>query len=29
MFPEIRIERYNPYYLEGVIIKSNLRYREI
>ena len=29
MFPEVRIERYNPYRLEGVIVKGNLRYREV
>ena len=29
MFPEIRVERYNLYRLGGVVIKSNLYYREI
>ena len=29
MFPEIRIERYNFCCFGGVIVKSDLRYREI
>ena len=29
MFPEIRIERCNPYRLGGVVVKGNLRYREV